>query len=31
VSAVMLSLALVVLLIPVFGKLNRWRLQAIEK
>jgi putative tricarboxylic transport membrane protein len=31
VSAVMLSLALLVLLIPVFGKLNRWRLQAIEK
>jgi putative tricarboxylic transport membrane protein len=31
VSAVMLSLALVVLLIPVFGKLNRWRLQALEK
>jgi putative tricarboxylic transport membrane protein len=31
VSAVMLSLALVILLIPVFGKLNRWRLQALEK
>jgi putative tricarboxylic transport membrane protein len=31
VSAVMLSLALLVLLIPVFGKLNRWRLQALEK
>jgi len=31
VSAVMLSLALLILLIPVFGKLNRWRLQAIEK
>jgi putative tricarboxylic transport membrane protein len=31
VSAVMLSLALLVLLLPVFGKLNRWRLQALEK
>ena len=31
VSAVMLSLALLILLIPVFGKVNRWRLQAIEK
>ena len=31
VSAVMLSLALLVLLLPVFGKLNRLRLQAIEK
>jgi putative tricarboxylic transport membrane protein len=31
VSAVMLSLALLILLIPVFGKLNRWRLQALEK
>src|SRR5687767_2651946 len=31
VSAVMLSLALLILLIPVFGKLNRLRLQAIEK
>ena len=31
VSALMLSLALLVLLIPVFGKLNRLRLQAIEK
>src|SRR5688572_7806924 len=31
VSAVMLSLALLILLIPVFGKLNRWRLRAVEK
>jgi TctA family transporter len=31
VSAVMLSLALLVLLMPVFGKINRWRLQALEK
>jgi len=31
VSAVMLSLALLILLIPVFGKVNRWRLQALEK
>jgi putative tricarboxylic transport membrane protein len=31
VSAVMLSLALLILLIPVFGKLNRWRLEALEK
>ena len=31
VSAVMLLLAALILLIPVFGKLNRWRLQALEK
>jgi len=31
VSAVMLSLALLILLMPVFGKINRWRLQALEK
>ena len=31
VSAVMLSLTLLILLMPVFGRLNRWRLQAIEK
>ena len=31
VSALMLSLALLVLLIPVFGQLSRLRLQAIEK
>jgi putative tricarboxylic transport membrane protein len=31
VSAVMLSLALLILLIPLFGKLNTWRLRALEK
>jgi putative tricarboxylic transport membrane protein len=31
ISAVMLSFALLVLLIPVFGKLNAWRLQALEQ
>jgi TctA family transporter len=31
ISAVMLSLALLVLLIPVFGKLNAWRLRALEQ
>jgi len=30
ISAVMLGLALLVLLVPVFGRLNRLRLQAIE-
>lgn len=30
ISAVMLALALLVLLVPVFGRLNRLRLQAIE-
>ena len=30
VSAVMLSLALLILLIPLFGKLNAWRLRALE-
>jgi putative tricarboxylic transport membrane protein len=30
VSAVMLSLALLILLIPVFGKFNRWRLRVLE-
>jgi len=31
VSAVMLSLALLILLIPVFNKFNTWRLRALEK
>jgi putative tricarboxylic transport membrane protein len=31
VSAVMLSLALLVLLIPLFSKVNTWRLRALEK
>ena len=31
VSAVMLSLALLILLMPMFGKLNTWRLRALEK
>jgi putative tricarboxylic transport membrane protein len=31
ISAVMLSFALLVLLIPVFGKLNAWRLRALEQ
>src|SRR5207247_3636592 len=31
ISAVMLSLALLVLLIPMFGKLNAWRLKALEQ
>jgi putative tricarboxylic transport membrane protein len=30
ISAVMLSLALLILLIPLFGKLNAWRLRALE-
>src|SRR5499427_2359185 len=30
ISAVMLSLALLVLLIPLFGKFNAWRLRALE-
>jgi putative tricarboxylic transport membrane protein len=30
ISAVMLSLALLILLIPLFNKLNAWRLQALE-
>jgi len=28
---VMLSLAALVLLIPVFGRVNAWRLQALEQ
>jgi putative tricarboxylic transport membrane protein len=31
ISAVMLSLAVLVLLIPMFGKLNAWRLRALEQ
>ena len=31
ISATMLLLALVILLAPAFGKINRWRLQAIEQ
>src|SRR5882762_6351979 len=31
ISAVMLSFAVLVLLIPVFGKLNKWRLKALEQ
>jgi len=31
ISAVMLSLALLILLIPLFNKLNAWRLQALEE
>jgi putative tricarboxylic transport membrane protein len=31
VSAVMLSLALLILLIPLFNKVNTWRLRALEK
>jgi putative tricarboxylic transport membrane protein len=31
ISVVMLSLAVLVLLIPVFGKLNAWRLRALEQ
>jgi putative tricarboxylic transport membrane protein len=31
VSAVMLSLALLILLIPLFGKFNTWRIRALEK
>src|SRR5438093_5758696 len=31
ISAVMLSLAVLVLLIPMFGKLNAWRLKALEQ
>ena len=30
ISAVMLSLALLVLLVPLFSKFNRWRLRALE-
>jgi len=30
VSAVMLSLALLILLIPLFGKVNAWRLKALK-
>jgi TctA family transporter len=30
ISAVMLSLALLILLIPLFGKFNAWRLRALE-
>jgi putative tricarboxylic transport membrane protein len=30
ISAVMLSLALLILLIPLFGKLNAWRLRVLE-
>jgi putative tricarboxylic transport membrane protein len=30
ISAVMLSLAVLILLIPLFGKLNAWRLRAVE-
>jgi TctA family transporter len=30
VSAVMLSLALLILLIPLFGKFNGWRLKALK-
>jgi hypothetical protein len=30
VSAVMLSLALLILLIPLFNKVNNWRLRALE-
>jgi len=31
ISTVMLSLAVLVLLIPMFGKLNAWRLRALEQ
>jgi putative tricarboxylic transport membrane protein len=31
ISAVMLSLALVVLLVPLVGKVNAWRVRAIEQ
>jgi len=31
ISAAMLSFALLVLLIPVFGILNKWRLKALEQ
>src|SRR6266850_2484402 len=31
ISAAMLSFAVLVLLIPVFGKLNKWRLKALEQ
>jgi TctA family transporter len=31
ISAAMLSLALLILLIPLFTKLNAWRLQALEQ
>jgi TctA family transporter len=31
VSAVMLSLALLILLIPLFSTVNTWRLRALEK
>jgi TctA family transporter len=30
ISAVMLALALLILLVPLFGKINRLRLKAIE-
>jgi len=30
ISALMLSLALLILLVPLFGKLNAWRLRALE-
>ena len=30
ISAVMLAFAVLLLLVPMFGVLNRWRLQAIE-
>jgi putative tricarboxylic transport membrane protein len=30
ISAVMLSLAVVILMIPLFGKFNAWRLRALE-
>jgi len=31
ISAVMLSLAALVLLIPMFGRFNAWRLRALEQ
>jgi hypothetical protein len=30
VSAVMLSLTLLILMMPLFGKLNAWRLKALD-
>ncbi|NBR29276.1 MAG: tripartite tricarboxylate transporter permease, partial [Betaproteobacteria bacterium] len=31
ISAVMLALAVLMLLLPLFGKMNRWRIQALEQ
>jgi len=31
ISAVVLSLAVLVLLVPMFGKFNAWRLRALEQ